>query len=131
MLYVHHRIETAPRRWRDVAERLATAALRDAGGSLYGIWRSQIGRPRDELTAITVWRDGTSAVAAEATFLAQVPDIRAAASEAMRPTLRPADPTPLATTPSAGSRRRRRIGRNSSTSAPAPGRASRPPMTRR
>lgn len=94
MLYVHHRIETAPRRWRDVAERLATAALRDAGGSLYGIWRSQIGRPRDELTAITVWRDGTSAVAAEATFLAGVAEIRAAASEAMRPTLRPADPTP-------------------------------------
>jgi len=98
MIYMHHRIEAAPRRWREVAERLAAPAhrehLRSSGAMLYGIWRSQIGRPRDELTALTVWPDGTAAAAAETTLLAGLPEIRAAASEALLPTLRPADPLP-------------------------------------
>ena len=97
MIYVHHRIETAPRRWREVAEMLAAPARRQrleaAGASIYGIWRSQIGRPRDELTAITVWPAGTTAKAAEAAFIDDVADIRASASEALQPTLRPTDPT--------------------------------------
>lgn len=98
MIYVHHRIEAMPRRWREVAERLAAPARRQAlrgrGAALYGIWRSQIGRPRDELTAITVWPDSISATVAEADLLQNVSDVRACASEAMRPTLRPADPSP-------------------------------------
>ncbi|WP_119422059.1 hypothetical protein [Desertibaculum subflavum] len=98
MIYAHHRIETAPRRWREVAEELAAPSrrehLRGGGAALYGIWRSQIGRPRDELNAITVWPDGTAADRAEAAFLQNVPDVRSCASELMQPTLRPADPTP-------------------------------------
>ena len=31
-------------------------------GSLYGIWRSQIGLPRDTITAVTVWPDTDSAI---------------------------------------------------------------------
>jgi hypothetical protein len=97
MIYVHHRIETAPRRWREVAAQLAAQrhALSGHGAALYGIWRSQIGRPRDELTAITVWPAGTSAAAAEAALLADASEVRACASEALVPTLRPKEATPL------------------------------------
>ena len=98
MIYVHHRIETEPRCWRAVAGELAAASrgagLKDRGALLYGIWRSQIGRPRDELTALTVWPDGTSVAAAEAVFIADLPEIRAVASEGMLPTLRPTDHAP-------------------------------------
>jgi hypothetical protein len=95
MLYVHHRIDAAPRRWREAAGRLAAAgAVPAAGGTLYGIWRSQIGRPRDELTAITAWPAGIAAEAAEAAFIGDDAEIRAVASETLTPTLRPADAAP-------------------------------------
>jgi len=81
--YVHHRLTIAPRRWREAAGRLARHA------QVYGIWRSQIGRPRDELAAITVWQDGRDAAAAEAALLADRTGIVAAVSESMAPTLRP------------------------------------------
>jgi hypothetical protein len=85
--FVHHRIEAAPRSWQALAGRLAD---RD---NLYGLWRSQIGRPRDEVQAITVWPDGTTAAAAERALLGDEADVRAVSSEAMVPTLRPADVT--------------------------------------
>ena len=57
-IYVYHRITTEPRKWRDAADELrqpGEARIEAAGGLLYGVWRSQIGRPRDELSVITVW----------------------------------------------------------------------------
>jgi hypothetical protein len=90
LAYVHHRIVAAPRRWRDLAERLAA----NAGPSIYGIWRSQIGRPRDELTAITVWPEAISAATAERRLVADAPDILSVVSETLQPTLRPDEPTP-------------------------------------
>ena len=57
-VYVYHRIDTAPRQWQAVADRLASegaARIAAANGTLYGLWRSQIGRPRDEIQAITLW----------------------------------------------------------------------------
>jgi hypothetical protein len=87
-LFVHHRIETAPRRWQAVADRLSR---RDG---IYGIWRSQIGRPRDELQALTVWPEPTTVAAAEASLLGDRADIRGASSESLAPTLRPTDTTP-------------------------------------
>ncbi|MGI9424291.1 MAG: hypothetical protein ACR2PA_13950, partial [Hyphomicrobiaceae bacterium] len=56
-LYVHHRIQTQPRAWQAVSDALggATRESENVGGRLYGIWRSQIGRPRDELNVITTW----------------------------------------------------------------------------
>ncbi len=51
-----------------VADRLAGDGARrieeKAGGQLYGAWRSQIGRPRDEVQAISVWPQGVTAAAA-------------------------------------------------------------------
>ena len=91
--YLHHRIETEPRQWQAVANALREGEetrIRAAGGTLYGIWRSQIGRPRDELTAITVWPDG----AAPQPALEGLPFVRGCESDAMVPTLRPATAEP-------------------------------------
>src|SRR4051794_11745077 len=78
-LYVHHRIACAPRQWKAVADALdrdGRHAIEANGGSLYGIWRSQIGRPRDELTAITVWNDGGHATDAMGAALHGVAAVR-------------------------------------------------------
>ena len=95
-LYVHHRISTAPRQWASVAERLSArrSALAAAGGALFGVWRSQIGRPRDELTAMTVWSGPTSPAQAQQVLTEGDTDVLAASSEAMVPTLRPVDTQP-------------------------------------
>ena len=96
-VYVHHRITTEPRAWRSVAESLQANAARqigEVGGKLYGIWRSQIGRPRDEVTLITVWPEGTPAVQTDDSLLAGIGSIRSCESAGMVPTLRPLDPTP-------------------------------------
>ena len=86
LLFVHHRIEAAPRRWQAVADRLSKQ-----GQPIYGIWRSQIGRPRDELQVLTVWTKPTTAAAAEAALTSDRSDILAVSSETLSPTLRPVD----------------------------------------
>jgi hypothetical protein len=91
ILFVHHRITSAPRQWQAVADRLAHVIL--PGGALYGLWRSQIGRPRDELQAMTVWSAGVTAGQAERSLVNDDPDIRLARSEALIPTLRPKEQT--------------------------------------
>jgi hypothetical protein len=92
MDYAYHRITVAPRQWRGVAERIAAdQSPNQAGGSLYGIWRSQIGRPRDELSVITVWPEGATAAAAEAGLGASIQGDKVVGrtTEIMHPTLRP------------------------------------------
>ena len=95
-IYVHHRLQTEPRQWQAVAEALrdeGAQRIRAAGGSLYGIWRSQIGRPRDELTVVTVWPDETAAATADA-GLRGMASVRAVEAEPMTPTLRPTSTEP-------------------------------------
>lgn len=96
--YVAHRVSAEPRLWQAVADRIADRrdALAAEGGALFGAWRSQIGRPRDEVTVITTWSGPITAEQAQARLLTGVDGVQAAASEVMRPTLRPADPTPPA-----------------------------------
>ncbi len=91
MFFVHHRIDAAPRTWARLAERLAKTALN--GGTLYGVWRSQIGRPRDELQVMTLWPRETSAAAAENALLGSASDVRGVRSQALVPTLRPTGTT--------------------------------------
>jgi hypothetical protein len=95
MRFVHHRLSAAPRGWQALAGALAARrpALAAQGGVLYGLWRSQIGRPRDELTALTAWHEPIPAAAAEAALLGAAP-VLGATSQALEPTLRPADATP-------------------------------------
>lgn len=95
--FVHHRIDAAPRRWQTVADRLAADGARrigEAGGQLYGVWRSQIGRPRDEVQAISAWPQGITAAAAQRALLAHTDDVRTLTSEVLTPTLRPTDTAP-------------------------------------
>ena len=98
--YLLHTIHARPRAWLEPAQGLAGAAqdrLGPAGGTLFGIWRSQIGRPRDEVTAITSWRDDVAAdaaVAAAEDWLVGHASIEAHESRVMTPTLRPKDATP-------------------------------------
>jgi hypothetical protein len=89
--YAYHRITVTPLQWRALADAMASGkSLPDAGGHLYGIWRSQIGRPRDELSAITFWLDGaTTAEAAEAALVSDVEAVSSISTELMSPTLRP------------------------------------------
>ena len=92
MHFVHHRIEAAPRTWAALAKALAATDLK--GGSLYGAWRSQIGRPRDEVQAMTLWPAETRAAAAEQALVGALADVRSVRSQALAPTLRPTDGTP-------------------------------------
>jgi hypothetical protein len=95
--YVYHRIDTAPRQWQAVAERLAEQGaerISAHGGVLYGLWRSQIGRPRDEIQAITVWPGTLRAAEAERLLLQGETDVWTRRSELLHPTLRPRDATP-------------------------------------
>lgn len=98
VFYVHHRIATAPRRWREVADALTqrSAPLAEAGGALYGLWRNQIGRPRDEVTAITAWSTPVDASHAEAALIGTTQDVGDVTSDVMEPTRRPTDPSPPA-----------------------------------
>jgi hypothetical protein len=92
-LYVHHAIACTPRATIAVARRLCDLDWVRQGGALYGIWRAQIGRPRDELDAITVWPEATDPAVSSA-LMAGVPDVRQVASEPLRATLRPASAAP-------------------------------------
>jgi hypothetical protein len=94
--YLHHRIECEPLGWSDVAKALAARVhdIENASGLLYGVWRSQIGQPRDTLNAITVWSDGSVAQAAFMDVLGGIAGVRSEDVTAMAPTLRPIDDTP-------------------------------------
>ena len=91
-IYVYHKVTAEPRQWQAVADQLiATAAdrIKSANGLLFGIWRSQIGRPRDELTVLTVWSDSKAAAEASDVLLQDVRLIRNGESERLMPTLKP------------------------------------------
>ncbi len=92
-IYVHHSIRCAPRTWATVADALGRLDWAGRGGALFGIWRSQIGSPRDELNAITVWP--SLAGAGIAGSLARgTPDVHEVRSRPMQATLRPDSPRP-------------------------------------
>ena len=67
VIFVHHRIACRPRERSAVTDRLSSEGMdlnriSELGGALYGLWRSQIGLPRDTVTAITVWPNTDAAV---------------------------------------------------------------------
>ena len=91
-IYMYHRITAEPLQWQTTADTLrhtGAQRLEAAGGALYGIWRSQIGRPRDELTVMTLWPDQKQVAAASELLLQGVEAIRDCQSQAMQPTVRP------------------------------------------
>lgn len=98
LTYIHHRVTVEPLQWRALADGIRGAGaekLATEEAALYGIWRSQIGRPRDELAVMTVWPGaGVSAVQAQASLFEGLVAVRACVSERMVPTLRPEGPEP-------------------------------------
>lgn len=94
--YLHHRILARPRAWHAVGDALvqARAALHAHAGTLYGIWRSQIGRPRDELNLITCWDDAAAGERIIAELLGAEPQVAGFQGWTMSPTLRPSTPAP-------------------------------------
>ncbi len=90
--YLHHRIDCEPLAWNAVAKALAAQApaIEAANGLLYGVWRSQIGQPRDTLNAITAWSGAGNGWAAFMDLFKSIDGIRAHDITAMTPTLRPA-----------------------------------------
>jgi hypothetical protein len=92
-LYVHHSIACAPRTYLAAARGIASIDWHAHGAMLYGAWRSQIGRPRDEVTAMTVWRHGSD-VAAASRLIGATAHVRGVTAEPLYATLRPTEPTP-------------------------------------
>lgn len=90
--YVYHRILAEPREWQATAAALTKLNLADGG--LFGVWRSQIGRARDELTAVTFWPSRTSALQGKHIVERELPPVRSLESFVLSPTLRPVQPEP-------------------------------------
>lgn len=90
-VYGFHRVSCRPREWRETGESIAALdrRLHGEGGRIYGIWRSQIGRPRDELTVLTAW-SGAGAARRHAPGLVDgVEGVVSHESLLLQPTLRP------------------------------------------
>lgn len=100
--FLLHYLTASPLQWRSVADQIAQKmpqATADAGhlsGHLYGIWRSQIGRPRDELTVMTVWQDHIEGEDGMRKLVAGLPEIVGCDTHSLLPTLRPENTAPPA-----------------------------------
>ena len=91
-IYVHHEINCAPRHWSEVAEQVQNSShFENADGDafLYGIWRSQIGLPRDVLTMISVWPDMETASSRSDDIFSDLKFINSHKTKFLTPTLRP------------------------------------------
>lgn len=91
-VYLHHVIECAPRTWQLVADKiqsLKTFEDNDAPPDLYGIWRSQIGLPRDTITVILSWASETTASKIAPLLFNEVSLVRNIETNFMISTLRP------------------------------------------
>ena len=90
--YVYHAVQTQARCWASVSQTLQSSAKRAfnaSGACLYGAFRTQIGRPRDELSLISYWPNGYDAKAEKAWLASAGDEIVSATSRTMSPTLRP------------------------------------------
>ena len=91
-IYVHHEVSCVPRHWSDVAEQVQNSSHfknSDGHASLFGIWRSQIGLPRDVLTVISVWPDIKTASLRSNNILNGLKLIKSHTTKLLTPTLRP------------------------------------------
>ncbi len=88
--YRLHTLLMPSKEWSEVGKAALAiqGVLGPLGGSLFGAWRSQIGRPRDEVQIITRWPGGDTTVA-DAALAGVLPPVRKASAADMQPTLRP------------------------------------------
>ncbi len=96
--YLHARVRAVPLQWRSVSNAIAArfqeGSGHDTSAVLYGIWRSQIGRPRDELTVIVAWPDGNGLVDEFADLVSGIDGITDHFATMMTATLRPTNHEP-------------------------------------
>ncbi len=91
-IYIHNRIHCSPRRWSTVAEGILTLQhfdIRNEKSSLYGIWRSQIGLPRDTITVISSWPNEKIAKAIAPRAFDKLEFIESIETSFMTPSVRP------------------------------------------
>ena len=91
-IYIHHRVTCEPRTWSDVTKQvidLHDFVIRNNETSLYGLWRSQIGLPRDTITMISVWPDLETAKEKSNQICIGMEMVSAVETCIMRPTIRP------------------------------------------
>ena len=91
-VYVYHKIECYPRCWSlvsDSIQRIKNFEKNDDESSLYGIWRSQIGLPRDTITVISTWQNADIAKSESAQIHDQLELVQHSEFNIMVPTLRP------------------------------------------
>ncbi len=95
--YEYRRFKLAAGTWESTAERLRGEGARLAaehGGTLFGVWRGQIGLEANEGIALTAWPD-EEALAAGATALSPLyASALESRAERLVATLRPDQPTP-------------------------------------
>ena len=92
LTFVHHRVTCQPRTWSNVAKQvigLNDFTLRDNDTALYGLWRSQIGLPRDTITIISVWPDLETAKEKSDQICIGMEMVSAVETDILSPTIRP------------------------------------------
>ena len=98
-LYLHNRIHCSPRTWKSTATKIAASELFNGsknGTKLYGIWRSQIGLPRDTLTVISLWPNAELANKTTEKLFKSIRTIDSIEKDFMVPTVRPtSDKSPM------------------------------------
>lgn len=90
--YAFHAVMTEPLRALTVAEQLCdkgAVEIQAAGGLLFGVWRSQIGTPRDALTVMTAWLDDDAGAAKSARMIEKIPGVCGCETERLLPTTKP------------------------------------------
>lgn len=91
-IYVHHKIECDPRCWSQVADQIQqikSSQTTESEPTLYGIWRSQIGLPRDTITVISTWPNADTAKSESTHIHNQLELVQRSSATIMVPTLRP------------------------------------------
>ena len=86
-------VRCVPLHWRSVADEIAKS-FSDLSGdkgcpALYGIWRSQIGKPRDALSPIATWPGVEDHACEVCKLISRVNDVTDFSSIFMKPTLQP------------------------------------------
>ena len=91
-IYVYHKIECNSRCWSQVSDQIRqikSFKATEGEPALYGIWRSQIGLPRDTITLISTWPNADIARSKVADIHNQLALVQRSRATIMVPTLRP------------------------------------------
>lgn len=95
--YEYRRFKLAAGAWEHFSERLRGEGARAAeakGGTLFGVWRGQIGLEANEGIALTAWPDEEALAAGAAALHGLFADALESRAERLVATLRPDQPTP-------------------------------------